>query len=47
MFDSDDTHISDKRFKSFDHFDFYKDAEEAIPYGMPEARGLPMSTSVF
>ena len=35
MFDSDDTHISDKRFKSFDRFDFYKDSEEAIHSDMP------------
>ena len=47
MFDPDDPHISDKSFKSFDQFDFYKDSEEAIPYDMPEDRGLPMSTSVF
>ena len=47
MFDSDDSHISDKRFKYYDWFEFYKDAEEAIPSDMTEARGLPMSTSVF
>ena len=35
MFDSDDTHISDKMFKSFNRFDFYKDAEEAIHSDMP------------
>ena len=47
MFDSDDPHISDKMFKSYDWFDFYKDAEESITTDMTEARGLPMSSSVF
>ena len=35
MFDSDDTNISDKRLKSFDPFDFYKDVEEEIHPDMP------------
>ena len=47
IFDSDDPHISDKRFKSYNWFEFYNDAEEAIPVEIPESRGLPMSTSVF
>ena len=41
------SNISENRFKSYDWFDFYKDAEEAIPAVMPEPRGLPMSSSLF
>ena len=47
MFDSDHPQISLTRFKSYDWFDFYRDAKEAIPGNMPEPRGLPMSTSAF
>ena len=47
MFDADHPNISENRFKSYDWFDFYKDAEEAIPAVMPEPRGLPMSSSLF
>ena len=47
MFDSDDTHISDKSFKSLDRFEFCKGAEKEINSDMPSARGLTMSTSVF
>ena len=47
MFDSDYPQISPGRFKQYNWFDFYRGAEEAIPPNMPEARGLPMATSVF
>ena len=47
LFDSDHPQISSNRFKTYDWFDFYRDAEEAIPPNMPEPRGLPMSTSAF
>ena len=47
LFDSDHPQISPNRFKSYDWFDFYRDAEEAIPPNMPEPRGLPVSTSAF
>ena len=47
MFDVDHPNISEKRSKSYDWFDFYRDAEEGIPAVMPEPRGLPMSSSLF
>ncbi len=47
MFDSDHPQISTNRFKSYDWFDFYRGAKEAIPPNMPESRGLPVSTSAF
>ena len=47
MFDSDHPQISLTRFKSYDWFDFYRDAKEKIPGNMPEPRGVPMSTSAF
>ena len=47
LFDSDHPQISLNRFKSYDWFDFYRDAKEAIPSNMPEPRGHPMSTSAF
>ena len=47
MFDPDHPRISPNRFKSYDWFDFYRDAEECIPPNMPEARGLHISISVF
>ena len=47
MFDSYHPQISLKRFKSYDWFDFYRDAKEAVPGNMPESRGLPMSSLSF
>ena len=47
MFDSDHPKVNNSRFKSYDWFDFYRDAQEAIPLNMPEARGHHMSTSIF
>ena len=47
MFDYDHPQISITRFKSYDWFDFYRDAKEAIPGNIPEPRGLSMSTLAF
>ena len=47
MFDADHPQISTNRFKSYDWFDFYRGAKEAIPPNMPGSRGLPVSTSAF
>ena len=47
LFDSDQSQISSNRFKTYDWFDFYRDAEEAIPPNISEPRGPPMSTSAF
>ena len=47
MFNCSSPKISDKLFKSYDLFDFYRDVKEAIPPNMPEPRGLSMSTSAF
>ena len=47
MFDTDYPVIGNDRFKSYDWFDFYRDAEEAIKPNIPESRGLPMSISTF
>ena len=47
MFDVDHPNISEDRFKSYDWFDFYKDAEEVTPAVIPESRGLPKTSSLF
>ena len=47
MFDSDHPQISPNKFKLYNWFDFYGEVKEGIPHDMPEARGLPMSTSAF
>jgi len=47
MFDISQPSISSSRFKTYDWEDFYRGAEEAIPPNMPEARGLPVSISLF
>ena len=39
MFDCSYPNISEKLFKSYDWFDFYRDAKEAILPNMPEPRG--------
>ena len=39
--------ISEKMFKLYDWFDFYRDAKEAIPDDMPKPRGNSMSTHCF
>ena len=47
LFDCGDPKISKNRFKTYDWQEFYRDAKEAIPSNMPEARGLSVSTSCF
>ena len=39
LFDSGCPKVKENWFKTYDWFDFYRDAEEAIPPNMPEARG--------
>ena len=39
--------ISERMFKTYDWYDFYRDATEAIPNDMPIPRGNPMSTHCF
>ena len=47
LFDCGDPKISEGRFKKYDWQDFYRDAKEAIPPNMPEARGRNVSSSCF
>ena len=47
MFDCSYPKINEQSFKSYDWFDFYRDAKEAIPPHMPEARGLSVIMSCF
>ena len=47
LFDSAYPKIMDTWFHEYDWFDFYRDAKEAIPPNMPEARGLPVIMSMF
>jgi hypothetical protein len=47
MFDSSRPNIDERWFKSYDWFDFYRDANEATPPNMPEARGNEVIISVF
>ena len=39
--------VSEKRFKEYDWYDFYRGAAEAIPSDMPPPRGNVMSTHCF
>ena len=47
MFDSSYPTVKEKWFKRYDWFDFYRDAKEAIPPNMPEARGLDVIITCF
>ena len=47
MFDHDHPNTILNRCKSYDRFDFFRDAKEAIPPNMPKARGHHTSTSAF
>ena len=47
MFDSSVPSVDEKWFKNYEWFDFYRDAKEAIPPNMPEARGIPVTISTF
>ena len=46
-FDALHPRISEKMFKKHDWFDFYRDAQEAIPNDMPKPRGNMMTTHCF
>ncbi|KAI2511667.1 Reverse transcriptase (RNA-dependent DNA polymerase) [Fragilaria crotonensis] len=46
-FDFQHSNISEKMFKAYDWYDFYRDAAEAIPIDMPPPRGNPMTTHCF
>ena len=47
FFDSGYSTTNEKLFKKYDWFDFYGDAEEAIPTNMPEARGRGVFFTFF
>ena len=47
LFDSSYPKVKDKWFQEYDWFDFYRDAKEAIPPNMPEARGNDVIISCF
>jgi hypothetical protein len=46
-FDFNNPQINERMFKKYDWYDFYRDAEEAIPTDLPTPRGNPMSTHCF
>ena len=46
-FDPTQPDISEKLFTEYEWFDFYRDAEEAVPGDMPEPLGNGMTTSMF
>jgi len=47
VFDPSYPTIDDRRFQIFDWVDFYPDACDELPPGMPESRGLPVEISCF
>ena len=47
LFDSAYPKIMDTWFQEYDWFDFYRDAKEAIPPNMPEARGRDVNITCF
>ena len=47
LFDSSYPKVKESWFKSYDWFDFYRDAEEAIPPSMPESRGHDVIITCF
>jgi len=47
MFDSGYPKVDEKWFKEYDWYEFYRDAKEAIPPNMPEARGHQVVVSCF
>lgn len=47
LFDGSRPKTLESWFKKYDWFDFYRDAKEAIPPNMPEARGLEVSITCF
>ena len=47
LFDSGIPKVNANWFKDYDWFDFYRDAKEAIPPNMPEARGRGVTITCF
>ena len=47
LFDSGCPKVKENWFKKYDWFDFYRDAKEAIPPNMPEARGREVTITCF
>jgi len=47
LFDSSYPKVNEKWFQDYDWFDFYRNAEEAIPPNMPEARGHDVTITCF
>jgi hypothetical protein len=47
MFDCGYPKVDERWFKEYDWFDFYRDAKEAIPPNMPEARGHSVIITCF
>ena len=47
LFDCAYPKVNEKWFQDYDWFDFYRDAKEAIPPNMPEARGHDIIVSCF
>ena len=47
MFDSSNPILSESLFTDYDWFDFYRSAKERLPPNMPNARGLPVTMSMF
>ncbi len=46
-FDFQHPNISERMFKQYDWYDFYRNASEAIPLDMPPPKGNPMNTHCF
>ena len=47
LFDCGYPTVDERWFKNYDWFDFYRDAKEAIPPNMPEARGHGVIVTCF
>ena len=47
MFDCEQPFVKESLFKSYDWFNFYRNAKEAIPPNMPEPQGNPVIISTF
>ena len=47
FFDGGYPTTNEKLFKKYDWFDFYQDADEAIPPNIPEARGHGVVVTFF
>jgi len=47
VFDSAYPDVDDRRFATVDWLDFYLDAMDELPPGMPELRGMPVEISCF